>query len=238
MLTDRTDILLVLNSNLQFTVTTNAEPCSNMETHSIFLDRRMIQLIPSSTANRFTLSQNSNDAPILFITSVFSIHETATALKTLLFATTTVTVSAARALKKGLIKKTDLKIYRNREYPRFWLTQGGIFVALVEGGDATNLLQNTLKSYPNDKTLQCCLELSPLLGLEGFKIALSAIKDKGKLDDSDMMKIFLAHAQKEVSVKQFRKLIEILKRYPKEYYRTKKNLSQINKVLTKLESLI
>lgn len=140
--------------------------------------------------------------------------------------------------KKGLIKKIDLKIYRNREYPRFWLTQGGIFVALVEGGDTANLLQNTLKSYPNDKTLQCCLELSPLLGLEGFKIALSAIQDKGKLDDSDMMKIFLAHAQKEVSVKQFRKLIEILKRYPKEYYRTKKNLSQINKVLTKLESLI
>jgi len=140
--------------------------------------------------------------------------------------------------KKGLIKKTDLKIYRNREYPRFWLTQGGVFVALVEGADATNLLQRTLKSYPNDKTLQCCLELSPLLGLEGFKIALSAIQDKGKLDDSDMIKIFLAHAQKEVSVEQFRKLIEILKRYPKEYSRTKELLSQVNKTLTKLESLI
>jgi len=140
--------------------------------------------------------------------------------------------------QKGLIKQTDLWIYRNREYPLFWLTQGGIFVALVEGADAANLLQRTLKSYPNDKTLQCCLELSPLLGLEGFKIALSAIKDKGKLDDSDMMKILFAHAQKEVSVKQFRKLIEILKRYPKTYYRTKKHLSQINKALTKLESLI
>jgi len=140
--------------------------------------------------------------------------------------------------KKGLIKKVDLKIYRNREYSRFWLTQGGIFVALVEGADATNLLQRTLNSYPNDKTLQCCLELSPLLGLEGFKIALSAIQDKGKLDDSDMMKICLAHAQKEVSEEQFRKLIEILKRYPKEYYTTKKHLSQVSKTLTKLESLI
>jgi hypothetical protein len=140
--------------------------------------------------------------------------------------------------EKGLIKKTDLKIYRNREYSRFWLTQGGVFVALVEGANATNLLQRTLKSYPNDKTLQCCLELSHLLGLEGFKIALSAIRDKGKLDYSDMMKILFAHAQKEVSVEQFRKLGEILKRYPKEYYRTKKNVSQIIKVLTKLESLI
>jgi predicted transcriptional regulator len=25
--------------------------------------------------------------------------------------------------QKGLIKKADLKTYRNREYPRFWLTQ-------------------------------------------------------------------------------------------------------------------
>jgi hypothetical protein len=140
--------------------------------------------------------------------------------------------------RKGLIKKTDLKIYHNREFPRFWLTQGGIFVALVEGADAVNLLQRTLRSYPNDRTLQCCLELSPLLGLEGFKIALSAIQDKGKLDVSDIMKIVLAHAQKDVSVKQFRKLIGILKRYPKEYDRTKKHLSQTIKVLIKLESLI
>lgn len=140
--------------------------------------------------------------------------------------------------QKGLIKKADLKIYRNREYPRFWLTQKGIFAALVEGADAANLLQRTLKCYPNDKTLQCCLELSPLLGLEGFKIALSAIQDKGKLDESDKTKIIFARAQKAVSIKQFRELIEILKRYPKEYYRTKKHLSQINKLLTKLESLI
>jgi hypothetical protein len=140
--------------------------------------------------------------------------------------------------RKGLIRKTDLKIYRNREYPRFWLTQAGIFVALVEGADATNLLQKTLKNFPNDKTLLFCLELAPLLGLEGFRIALSAIQDKGKLDDSDKMTILLAHAQKDVSVKQFTQLIEILKRYPKEYGRTKKRLSQTIKVLIKLESLI
>lgn len=140
--------------------------------------------------------------------------------------------------QKGLIKKTELKIYRNREYPRFWLTQAGIFVALVEGADAANLLQRTIKTYPNDKTLQCCLELSPLLGLKGFKTALLAIQDKGKLDGSDKMDIIFAVAQKDVSVKQFRELIKILKRYPKQYYRTKKNLSEINKHLTKLASLI
>jgi hypothetical protein len=140
--------------------------------------------------------------------------------------------------QKGLVKKTDVKIYRNREYPRFWLTQGGIFVALVEGANAGNLLQRTVKVYPDEKTLQCCLELSPLLGLEGFKIGLSAIQDKGKLDYFDMMKIVLAHAQKDVSPQQFKGLIEILKKYPKEYKGTKKRISQTNKLLTELESMI
>jgi len=140
--------------------------------------------------------------------------------------------------QKGLVKKTDVKIYRNREYPRFWLTQGGIFVALVEGANAGNLLQRTVKVYPDEKTLQCCLELSPLLGLEGFKIGLSAIQEKGKLDYSDMMKILLAHAQKDMSTQQFKGIIEILKKYPKEYKGTKKRISQTSKLLGELESMI
>jgi hypothetical protein len=139
--------------------------------------------------------------------------------------------------QKGLIKKTDVKHYRNREYPLFWLTQGGIFVALVEGANAEDLLQKTAKAYPNEKTLQCCLELSPLLGLEGFRIGLSAIQDKGKLDHSDMMKILFAHAQKDMSMQQIKRLIEILRKYPKEYEGTKKRINQANKLLAELESM-
>jgi hypothetical protein len=140
--------------------------------------------------------------------------------------------------QKGLIKKTNAKIYRNREYPLFWLTQGGIFVALVEGADAGNLLQRAVNVFPDEKTLQCCLELSPLLGLEGFKIGLSAIQDKGKLDYSDMMKILLAYAQKDMSMQQFKGIIETLKKYPKEHEATRKRISQTSKLLAELESMI
>lgn len=140
--------------------------------------------------------------------------------------------------QKGLIKKTEVKDYHNRKYPRFWLTQGGIFVALVEGANAGNLLQRTINVYPDEKTLQCALELSPLLGIEGFKIGLAAIQDKGKLDYFDTMKIILAHAQKDVSPQQFKGLIEILKKYPKEYEGTKKRITQTNKLLTEMESMI
>jgi hypothetical protein len=109
---------------------------------------------------------------------------------------------------------------------------------LVEGADADDLLQRTAKAYPNEKTLQCCLELSPLLGLEGFRIGLSAIQDKGKLDDSDMTKILYAHAQKDMSTQRLKGLIEILRKYPKEYEGTKKRINQANKLLTELESMI
>ena len=139
---------------------------------------------------------------------------------------------------KGLIKKTDEKIYRNRKYPRFWLTQAGIFVALVEGANTHNLLERTIKTYPDEKSLQCILEISPLTGLEGLRIALSAIKDKGKLDNSDMTRILLAGTQKDVSIQQFKELIRILRKYPKDYERTKKRIGHVSTLLAKLVSLI
>jgi len=146
---------------------------------------------------------------------------------------------ASNALEaKGLVKKTDVKIYRNREYPRYWLTQAGVFVALVEGANPHNLLERTIKTYPDDKTLQCVLEISPVVGLEGFRIALSAVQDKGKLDDSDTMRMLLAGAQKDVSIQQFKELLTIIKKYPNEYERTKKRIGAMSTLLAKLVSLI
>jgi len=140
--------------------------------------------------------------------------------------------------RKKIIKKVDMKIYRNRKYPRYWLTQAGIFVALVEGADAKNLLQRTIKTYPDDKTLQCVIEISPLVGLEGFRIALSAIQNKGKLDHSDMVRIVFSDEQKDVSIQQFKEFIRILKKYPEDYDRTKKRISARAKLLARIISMI
>lgn len=137
---------------------------------------------------------------------------------------------------KGIVTVIGGEEYHGRKFSKYWLTQKGIFIALIEGVNPDNLLQRTLKNYPNDKTLQCYLELSPALGLEGFKITLSAIQNKGKLDYSDMMTILSTYAQKEVSIEQIRKFIEILKKYPKEYHETKELLSKFSKNLTELES--
>jgi hypothetical protein len=135
--------------------------------------------------------------------------------------------------KQGVIREA-----KSTEYPRYWLTQAGVFVALVEGADTHNLLERTIKTYPDDKTLQCVLEISPLVGLEGFRIALSAVQDKGKLDDSDTMRMLLAGAQRDVSIQQFKELLTIIKKYPNEYERTKKRIGVMSTLLAKVASLI
>jgi hypothetical protein len=76
------------------------------------------------------------------------------------------------------------------------------------------------------------------VGLEGFRIALSAIQDKGKLDDLDTTRILLVGAQRDVSIQQFKELIRILRKYPKDYERTKKQIGQVSALLAKIVSLI
>jgi len=53
-----------------------------------------------------------------------------------------------------------------------------------------------------------------------------------------MMKILFAHAQKDMSMQQIKGLIEILRKYPKEYEGTKKRINQANNLLTEMESMI
>jgi hypothetical protein len=140
--------------------------------------------------------------------------------------------------KKGAIRKTDVKTYRGREYPRFWLSSAGVFVALVEGASAQDLLEKTIRAYPNDKVLQCCLELAPFTGIEGYRVALSAILSKGRFEESDATNMMLAQMEKDLSIKQFKQFLEVLKRYPEEYGKMKKQVEQFNESLDKIEEMI
>jgi hypothetical protein len=138
---------------------------------------------------------------------------------------------------KGFVRKTEVKVHRNREFPRHWLTQAGIFVALVEGANPHNLLVRTINTYPDDKTLQCTVEIAPIVGLEGFRVALSAIQEKGRLDDSDTSRMLLAGMQRDISLEQFKELFRILRKYPAEYEGTKKRMGAMYTLLEKLLSL-
>jgi hypothetical protein len=55
MLANRAHTLLILRLHLQLSIATNTKPSGYMETLNTNLQRGMVQLIPSSPANSFTL---------------------------------------------------------------------------------------------------------------------------------------------------------------------------------------
>jgi len=151
------------------------------------------------------------------------------------------TWTAFKALKrKGMTKKVTSITYRGNEYPCFWLTHLGAFTALVEGADAQDLLEKTVKTYPNDKILQCFLALTRFIDIECSRIALSAILNKGKLEQSDLTTLMVTQAQKDSSIEQVKQFLGILKKYlpPEEYKKLDKQIKQYADLLKKIGEMM
>lgn len=151
------------------------------------------------------------------------------------------TWTAFKALKgKGMTKEVTSIEYRGNEYSCFWLTHLGVFTALVEGADAQDLLEKTVKIYPNDKILQCCLALARFIDIECYRIALSAILNKGKLEHSDLTTLMVTQAQKDSSIEQVKQFLGILKKYlpPEEYKKLDKQIKQYADLLEKIGEMM
>jgi hypothetical protein len=111
-------------------------------------------------------------------------------------------------------------------------------MALVEGASSQDLLDKAIKAYPNDKVLQCCLEMAPFTGVESYRVGLSAILAKGKLEESDAMSMMLIQTEKDLSTQQFEQFLEVLKKHPEQYEKLKKQIEQLTEFLDKTEKLI
>ena len=140
--------------------------------------------------------------------------------------------------KKKLVKKIDVKNYRGNNYPRFWLSVGGVLIALLEGASSQDLLEKTAKVYPNDEVLQLVLEMAPFTGVEGYRIGLSAILAKGKLEESDAITIIMTQMEKDLSAEQFNQVLELLKKHPAQYKELTKQIDQLTKLLQKMKDRI
>jgi hypothetical protein len=140
--------------------------------------------------------------------------------------------------KKAMIKKVTLKLYRGREYPCFWITEGGVFVALCEGANPNKLLEKVQKIYPENKVLQCLLEISPILGIDGFKVVYLAVLAKGKVEESDLATLMATQMQSKITIEDASKLVEIVKKYPEEHERFIENSRHIEENMKKISSLL
>ena len=147
------------------------------------------------------------------------------------------TWTAFNSLKeKKLIKETDVKTWRGREYPQFWLTDNGVLIALAEGANPDRLLELTKQIYPKNQTLACYLEVLSKMSLHIIKIAYSALESKGKLEPTDVINIILTETAKTSDQLQ-KEVINTLKAYPKEYDLFKKRMDKILESLDKLKEM-
>ena len=141
---------------------------------------------------------------------------------------------------KKLIKETDVKTWRGREYRQFWLTDDGSIIALAEGADPDRLLELTKQIYPENQTLACYIEVLSKMSPHIVKIAYSALESKGKLETTDVINIILTEASSassETNDKKQKEIINTLKTYPKEYELFKKRMDKILESIDKLKEI-
>jgi hypothetical protein len=140
--------------------------------------------------------------------------------------------------KKGLIKEVTLKNYRARDYPRFWITESGIYIALYEGAKPETLLSKTLEIYPENRDLQFLIEAVPILGTNAFDVLYLAALTNGQIPQTDVASILATQMQTKFTPEVTRQFIAVLKKYPEPYQRcvdyikqTRKNLAEVSNLL-------
>jgi hypothetical protein len=116
----------------------------------------------------------------------------------------------------GLIKRIDQRMSLGRERDCYWLTDSGIFLALIEGAEPKKALKRTAEIYPENKLLQCIIEITAVLGTSMHRIAYSAVSTKGKLEQDDRSAMMSAQLQKELSLEQIQELLAITRKYPEQ----------------------
>jgi hypothetical protein len=117
----------------------------------------------------------------------------------------------------------------------YWLTPAGVFIALVQGANPKAVLNRTNEVYPENKMLQCVVEITTILGTDAYKIGYQAILKKGKLDNNDISLIFSTALSNELSLEQITMLIDIMKKYPEQYSDLKEQTFEAIEKMKKVE---
>jgi hypothetical protein len=147
-------------------------------------------------------------------------------------------VAFATLEKKGFIRKGKMTEWRGRKFPLYWLTEEGVILALTEGASPTDLLTITKQVYPENQVLQFGLEMAPHFDLRIFKIALTALRTKGKLEPADLISIMITQVQTDAPMKTFIQALKTLRKHPKEYKQFKQNITQIQENFNKLTEIV
>lgn len=145
--------------------------------------------------------------------------------------------NAFKALEeKGLIKHVKSGSWRGRQYRLFWLTDLGIFTALHEGAKSEVLLKTTQEIYPQNKNIQFIIEAVSILGKTALGVLHLAVSNKGVIEERPLISIM--NKQKELTPKQQRQFMTMLKKYPEPYQQCADSIEEIQTKLKDLSNLL
>jgi hypothetical protein len=140
--------------------------------------------------------------------------------------------------RKKIIRKGEAKNYNGREFPLYWVTEEGAFLALTEGASPTDLLTTAKQVYPNNQRFQFGLGMAQHVNPKIFEIALTALRTKGKLEPAELASIMITQMQTNASMRAFTEALETYRKYPTEYEQFKQRISQIQENFNKLKEII
>ncbi|MEM2995447.1 MAG: hypothetical protein QXI91_05490 [Candidatus Bathyarchaeia archaeon] len=129
--------------------------------------------------------------------------------------------------RKGLIQKVNIKLYRGREYPQFWLSPEGQLTALLNNANIGKVRENALKycEETEREDFSIFYEIAQSVGPETANKIFRFILEKGKFELS-----YLPMNEKDVE-----KIVRILKKYPK-YRKTLENVGE--KLVEKIKEVL
>lgn len=139
--------------------------------------------------------------------------------------------------EKKLIKAVGFKSYQGQEYPRYWVSEDGAFIALCEGAKANEVIRRAFEVYPENRGLHYLLEATSILGTEAFQKGYFAIISKGKIETSDAAAMLLTQIQNGLTEADFLQYFELLQKYPEHRPQLDATLSELNNKLGSLEAL-
>lgn len=141
--------------------------------------------------------------------------------------------------KKSLIKEVASKPYHGKEYPQFWVTEAGIFLALSsQEVKPRTLLKRTLEVYPENTALQFLIETAPILGKNAFDVLYLAAITNGQIEQTDIDSIYAKQMRTKFTPEIITQFIKVAKKYPQQYQKIVDSVNQTQKKLSQLSHLL
>lgn len=140
--------------------------------------------------------------------------------------------------KQNVIREVAVKHYRGKDYSRFWLTEEGIIIALIEDVSPALLFEKIKEIYPENWALHYFLEIASKYSPDALRVAFSIIRSKGRLDPSDLILLALVEKQSAAPNKEYTGLTKIISQHPKERALLKAQIEQMIDVLKQLNESI